>query len=180
MSNNETTVVVFSGSKGDNKDHVQLASILGRLIAQNSMILANGGGPGLMKEVAHSAHLEGGKTIGVHFTYEGRKLEEFYSQSYVFDELVPRQEKLIELGDHFIALPGGIGTIYETIELIAFKHVGKIPREKKVILVDRGVWHSFNEMVSQSIEGGYVSDDIKTHYIIVNTAEEAMEEIKKK
>ena len=54
------------------------------------------------------------------FTVDG------YPDDYIFDNITERQSKLIELGDIFLALPGGFGTIYELLEVITKNQIEEI------------------------------------------------------
>ena len=102
---------------------------LGQWIGQNGHTLVYGGSDsGLMGVLARSAMGAGGKAIGVEpqfFIDEGYELDGL-TQLIVTQDMTERKAKMIELGDAFIAFPGGTGTLEEITEVmskVSLKHL---------------------------------------------------------
>lgn len=116
-------ITVYCGSSsGASRAYQQSAEELGMWIAKKGHTLVYGAGRfGLMNVVAGTAKEHGGTVIGIipHFldSREGHRndLDELiYTQTV--DE---RKAKMIELGDAFVALPGGVGTLEEISQIMA-------------------------------------------------------------
>ena len=94
----------------------------------NLDLVYGGGGIGLMGAVARSVHKNGGRVVGVFPEFLREKDEGF---EYVeADELIIAETMRIrkaimdERSDAFIALPGGVGTLEEAIEIMSMKQLG--------------------------------------------------------
>lgn len=116
-------VTVYCGSNlGKKPEFAQVAVDLGKWIGQNGHQLVYGGCKlGIMGILATTVHEYNGKVIGVMPTFlAGReRLYEKLDEYYEVDTLPVRKTKMISLGDVFIALPGGPGTLEEISELIS-------------------------------------------------------------
>ena len=102
---------------------------LGDWIGTSGHVLVYGGSKsGLMGELAESVIETGGEAIGVEpqfFIDEGYELDGL-TQLIVTQDMTERKAKMIELGDAFIAFPGGTGTLEEITEVmskVSLKHL---------------------------------------------------------
>lgn len=102
---------------------------LGQWIGKNGHTLVYGGSAsGLMGVLARSVMAAGGPVIGVEpqfFIDEGYELDGL-TQLIVTQDMTERKAKMIELGDAFIAFPGGTGTLEEITEVmskVSLKHL---------------------------------------------------------
>ncbi len=102
---------------------------LGTWIGKSGNTLVYGGSKtGLMGEIADSVLKAGGKAIGVEpqmFIDEGFQ-HEGLTELIVTENISERKKKMIELGDTFIAFPGGTGTLEEISEVmskVSLKHI---------------------------------------------------------
>lgn len=91
-----------------------------KLLAQNGIIVLNGGGPGIMCASTLGAHEGGGKAIGItyypsykHENYEGRDPKNLFDEEIVQPDYARRTQKILELADVHIIFRGGTGTISE-------------------------------------------------------------------
>lgn len=118
------TITVYAGS-ADKLSQVYLdgAYALGKLLAEQDRVLVYGAGKtGLMGAIADGALEHGGEVIGV--INDGLNLPNLAHAGLSCVETLPdlqsRQKRMSELGDAFIALPGGFGTFYETFEALTW------------------------------------------------------------
>ena len=122
------TICVFCGSSsGNNSKYVAAAKQLGQLIAQNNMTLVYGGGNvGLMGEIANSVLNNKGEVIGVipQFLVEKELVHQKLSEVRIVESMHERKAMMAELADGFVALPGGFGTLEETIEVLTWTQLG--------------------------------------------------------
>lgn len=168
-------VAVFggSGTRPDNQEYYfNLAYETGKLLAQNNYIVITGAGPGLMDETLRGAIEAGGETIGVYFNKKGRKQSQYVTTPYWFDTLRPRQKKIIEVAEACIALPGGIGTLYEFIEVLALKKVGDIPAAKPLILLN-DYYDNLNKLFQEVVTEGFAQESLYDLYFLAKSPTDA-------
>lgn len=169
---NNKKVAIFSGSSEGTGEYVELTKKLGQKLAENNFAIVNGGGPGLMEVIAKSVYENGGEVIGIHYEFEGRNPSKYNSETISFGELNARQQKIISLADAFIVLPGGLGTIFELIEVLAKKYVQEIDKNIPIILVSRKYWINILEMFETQIENGFMKKEILESFCVMESAEE--------
>ena len=118
------SICVFCGSSiGNNSQYVAAARNLGKLLAQKKLALVYGGGNvGLMGEIANSVLANRGKAIGVipRFLVERELVHEKLSEIRIVESMHERKALMAELADGFIAMPGGFGTLEETVEVLTW------------------------------------------------------------
>lgn len=173
-------VVVFAGNdcKIERQSHYfKMAYATGQLLAGAGFTVITGGGSGLMDETLRGAIEAGGKTIGVALDFPGRKQSVYVHTSELFSTLGPRQNRLISLGDAYIALPGGIGTFYEVNTILALKRVNELPPTKPLVLVGSN-FHPLNLILEQMEREGFVNSIVWSYFSIVQTPEEAIHILK--
>jgi hypothetical protein len=103
------------------------AKNLGQLIAQKKLTLVYGGGNvGLMGEIANSVLSNRGRAIGVipQFLVERELVHDRLSEVKIVESMHERKAMMAELADGFIALPGGFGTLEETVEILTWAQLG--------------------------------------------------------
>ncbi len=133
-------VGVFCGSNvGQRPEFAEQASLLGSQLAERGLGLVYGGSHvGLMGIVADAALAAGGEVIGV--LTDGLVRAEIaharLSHLEIVGSMHERKARMAELASGFIALPGGYGTLDETIELLTWNQLGLIA--KPVVFLDVG------------------------------------------
>lgn len=177
----EKIVAVFCGRDyGPNKEKYQeMAYTTGRLIAESGLTLASGGGPGMMSDVNEAAMKAGAKrVISIQYGFNEGKQSPFFTESELFQNLVDRQRRLITLADATIALPGGIGTLYEAIQIIALKRSGEIPLEKQMIFVGDGFYDPIHRFLEQIEKEAFITIPVNQLCLFMKTPEEAVAHLK--
>ncbi|NLG24554.1 MAG: TIGR00730 family Rossman fold protein [Clostridiales bacterium] len=112
------------------------ARAVGRRIAEAGCAMVFGGGDaGMMGACARGAHEGGGRVIGVipNRLNEPGIAYETCDQLIVTRDLRDRMETMERLADAFIALPGGIGTLYELFEVLTLNQLGYIKKRVAVL-----------------------------------------------
>jgi uncharacterized protein (TIGR00730 family) len=150
-------IVVFSGSACTDPGWMELAVKLGQSLGQSGYMTINGGGPGLMHLVLKGAKDAGGSTFAVQLGKHEREQSPFADETISFENLKPRQDELLKWGDAFVALPGGIGTFYEVLEILALKNTGFL-RSKPLILLTHH-YTPFLEWMQSGQLAGMVPDE---------------------
>src|SRR3989338_3376624 len=173
-------VVVFCGNgcaEEKKKYYYDLSYNLGKSLAVAGFTTITGGGVGLMDEALRGAYETGGKTIGICLIKEGRKQSTHITKREDYDFLSKRQESLIKTGDAFIALPGGYGTLLETIEVIDRKKIEEIDRKKPLVLLTS----YFNPLIvlfNHMFLEGFIEELKYKFYKQIETIEEAIKYLK--
>lgn len=101
---------------------------LGKWMAQKNHTLVYGGGnTGLMGVVASAVMQTGGEVIGVmpQFFVEREIAKKDITKLHIVETMSERKNKMIELSEVYIALPGGPGTLEEIAEVVSWVRVGQ-------------------------------------------------------
>ncbi|MBU5315706.1 TIGR00730 family Rossman fold protein [Clostridium bornimense] len=116
-------ITVYLGANEGNDPSLKIAiRELGKWIGESGNTLIYGGSKtGLMGEIAESVLASGGEVTGVEpqFFIDSEFQHESLTQLIVTKDIVERKTKMIELGEAFIAFPGGTGTLEEISEIIS-------------------------------------------------------------
>ncbi len=181
-----TSLCVFCGSRaGLDPAHETAARHLGHAIADRGIRLVYGGGDiGLMSIVARAVLENGGHVTGIIPTF----IQDFevgnpgLSELLIVESMHERKRQMFDRSDGFIALPGGLGTLDETIEMITWKQLQQ--HRKPIVLVDvNHYWRPLVKLVQAVVDGGYghhgiaglfsVVDDVDKVFGALETAPEA-------
>ena len=126
------SICVYCGSsKGNNPDYVQSANRLGQLLAQAGITLVYGGGTsGIMGTIARAVKSNGGKVVGIIPDFlikkEARnKNDDLFDEFIVTETMHQRKRLMFDRSDAFLALPGGIGTLEEIVEIMTWAQLGR-------------------------------------------------------
>lgn len=123
-------ITVYCGSaSGSSPAYRQSAEETGAWIARNGYGLVYGAGRvGLMNTVAGTAKANGGRVIGVipHFLDSREGNRDDLDELICVETMDERKAKMIELGNAFLALPGGVGTLEEISQVMALINLGKL------------------------------------------------------
>ncbi len=121
-------ITVFcSTSPGSDADYMKTASLMGDTLARRGLTLVYGGGKdGMAGAMVRAALGAGGEVIGVmpRFLVEkGRAFSEL-KDLRIAKDLHEHKAMMAELGDGFIGLPGGLGTLEEFFEILTWAQLG--------------------------------------------------------
>ena len=163
------SVAVFCGSRlGRNPAYAEAARALGKGLAEAGMTMVYGGGRvGLMGEVANAALAAGGQVQGVipDFLVKWEVAHQGVTDMEVTDTMHSRKHRMFELADAFVTLPGGIGTLDETIEVLSWRQLRL--HAKPILICDvAGSARPFVAAIDAAVEQGFASPDVR-HYVEV-------------
>ena len=172
--------VFCSSSNAIDNSYFQEAHRLGKLIGQGKHTMVNGGANvGLMEAITISASEAGAKTIGIiPEKLLGRSLaSENTHDVIVTKDMMERKEKMRDISDAFIALPGGFGTLEEILEIMTLRQLSY--HTKPVIFINT---NNFFKYLLKQFEVSYTEmfakDIYRKLYFIAKNSDEAMEYIK--
>ncbi len=158
----KSLTVYCSSSTRLDPDFHEPAKIVGRELARRGITLVyGGGGIGLMGEVARTIHEHGGHIVGV-ITHTLNDKERGYVQSdeyLVVDTMQQRKKQMMERGDGFLILPGGVGTYEEFFEVLAARIVGE--HTKPIGIVNsHGYFDPLIDMMHHGIEHQFIKEAV--------------------
>ncbi|MCR8969623.1 TIGR00730 family Rossman fold protein [Facklamia sp. 7083-14-GEN3] len=152
-------VAVYCGaSRGNNPIYRQAAIELGEWLALNNHSLIYGGGKtGLMGDLANAVLEKGGKVIGVmpKFLLETEIGHQGLTDFVVVETMAQRKQKMLDLSDLCIALPGGPGTLEEIIEAISWHRVGQSSNPCLFMNIN-GYYNGVQKFYQQMVEEGFL------------------------
>ena len=145
----EKIVTIFGTSRAGAGDAIfTLAMEMGRLLAQGGFTIANGGYGGTMLAAAKGAAEAGGEIIGVTCSaFKSSKANEYVTREIITDSLDERLDTLVKLGQAYIVLPGGTGTLLELAKVWELKNKGFLNTDKPIILLG-GFWKPLVELIA--------------------------------
>ncbi|MET0326404.1 MAG: TIGR00730 family Rossman fold protein [Ilumatobacteraceae bacterium] len=152
-------VGVFCGSNvGGSPEFVEHAQRLGSAIARRGLGLVYGGGHvGLMGAVADAVLAQGGEVIGV-ITERLVRAEIAHgglTSLEVVDSMHERKARMVELSAGFVALPGGFGTLDETLEILTWNQLGLVA--KPVVFLDvEGYFGGLFEFFDRAVDARFI------------------------
>ena len=177
-SSDISAICVFCGSRaGTDPAYAQAATELGRLMAERGIRLVYGGGRvGLMGMIADAVLDGGGEVTGVipEFLRKREVGRDDLTEMIVTDSMHSRKQRMFELADAFVTLPGGLGTLDETIEVATWKQLG--PHAKPIVILDAaGYWQALSGLLDAVVDGGFAYGDAPALWSVAKTPEQALE-----
>lgn len=144
-------VSIFGGSRvSPAQAEYRQAREMGRLLAKSGFTICNGGYDGTMEAVALGAREVGGRTVGVTLSlFAGIQANPYLDEEINTTTLFERLEKLITLGDAFIVLPGGMGTLLEMAMVWNLAKIG--PAAGKPIVLVGYRWKAALEAIRKHL-----------------------------
>ena len=176
--NQINSVCVYSASSTKiDAVYFQAAEALGRLLAEHRIRLINGAGNlGLMRSVADAVLKNGGEVTGVipHFMVEQNWHHTGLTELIEVESMHERKQKMANLSDGIIALPGGCGTLEELLEIITWKQLG-LYLNPIIVLNVNGFFDPLLEMFEKAIEENFMRQQHRDIWKVARTPEEAVE-----
>ncbi|MDF1749039.1 MAG: TIGR00730 family Rossman fold protein [Alphaproteobacteria bacterium] len=166
------SVCVYCGSSfGTRPAFTEAARQLGTLLGQADIRLVYGGGAvGLMGVVSQAVLDAGGRVTGI--------IPHFLDQSEVgkmirTDTMHDRKARMAEMSDGFVVLPGGLGTLDETFEILTWKQLN-LHTKPIVLLNSEGYWDHFVHLVEHQVREGFVKEHYLKLFRIVDHVEDVL------
>jgi uncharacterized protein (TIGR00730 family) len=153
-------VCVYCGSSpGHDPSYREAAREMGEALLERDLGLVFGGGSvGLMGTVADTVLDGGGEVVGV--IPEALETKEVahggVTELVVVGSMHERKQRMVELADGFVALPGGLGTLEELFEVLTWAQLGIHEKPCGVLNVD-GFYGGLVDHLDGATEAGFVS-----------------------
>lgn len=176
MEISKISVYCASSSKIDSS-YMAEARKVGRLLAQAGITLVNGAGNmGLMQASTDGCLEAGGKAIGIIPTFMVKEGWCHQGMTEIIEtaDMHVRQQKMSEMGDAAIVLPGGCGTLAELFELVTWKQLG-LYLKPIVILNTNGYYDALLAQMERSADECFMRKEHLQIWRVAQTAEEAVQ-----
>lgn len=170
-------ITVYSASSGQVPEvYLQAARSLGHQLARSGHTLINGAGrTGLMGATAEACMEAGGRTLGVipRFMVEQDWHHKGLSEMIITDDMHRRKETMASLSDACIALPGGVGTMEELLEIITWKQLG-LYLNPIIVLNVQGYFDPLLEMLARAADQHFMREQHRGIWRVATDAAEAI------
>ncbi len=154
-------ITVFLGANpGIKKEYEEVTREIGRKIGERSHTLVYGGSStGLMGALCDSALEAGAKVIGVEpdVPLIRRLIHPGLTEAIMTDSMQERRNVMTKLGDAFVVMPGGIGTLAELSDVIEKYKLG-IKRARIAFVNTFGYYEPVREMFAVFKNEGFYDD----------------------
>lgn len=169
-------IAVYLGSNyGKDPKYKEIAKEVGTWIGENGYGLVYGGAfVGLMGVLAENALASGTKVIGVIPAFMSDKEYKKVTHLEVVETMSERKQRMIDLSDVAIALPGGPGTLEEISEIISLCRLNKTNKECFIYNYN-GFYDSLRELFIKMIDQGFLNPNELEHVHFVESIEEIEE-----
>jgi uncharacterized protein (TIGR00730 family) len=168
---------VYCGSAGAVDRRCRAAAQeLGESLARADIELVYGGGRiGLMGVLADAALAAGGRVIGIipALLRDAELAHAGATELLIADSMHDRKRMMAERAEAFAVLPGGIGTLDETFEILTWRHLGL--HDKPIFLVDvAGYWQPLRRLLDHLVTQGFAKPLVPRLLNVVPSVAELM------
>lgn len=171
------SVAVFCASSLPKEDiYVKEAIKLADYFIKHRLTLVYGGASiGIMGIIADRILSQGGSVIGVMPEVLSNKeiIHKNLTETHIVKDMSVRKNLITELSDHFIAFPGGCGTMDEIFEVITLNQIGEINKSCGFINV-HGYYDGIEAYLSKATNVGLVSNSNKNAIVFDDNIESFM------
>lgn len=173
-------VCVYAGSNvGVHPAYAEAATALGRTLAERGIVVVYGGGAiGLMGAVADAALAAGGQVIGViPRALRAREVDHHgLTELRVVESMHERKLTMAELSDAFVALPGGIGTLEELVEVLTWTQLG-IHAKPCAVLDVEGYYRPLVALLDHAVDQGFLAAEQRSMLLDADDPDHLLERI---
>ena len=176
-------VTIFGSARTKHTDPLYTHTVgLARGFAERGWMIVTGAGPGIMEAGMEGAGRENAIGVLIRLPFEAGANEiiagdpKLIEMKYFFT----RKLMLMKESAAFVALPGGYGTLDETLELLTLIQTGKAVPAPVVLLDTPGgtYWHGFDRFLREQVErDGWISEGDECLYRITDSVDDAIDQV---
>jgi len=171
------SVCVYCGSSpGRGDSYMKAGRALGRALGEAGLGLVYGGGTkGIMGAVAEATQRAGGKVTGIipRFLMNREATQPALQQLdelFVTENMHERKHMMFEKSDAFVALPGGIGTVEEIVEIMTWAQLGHHRKPIVFANVD-GFWNPMSALLDHMRAEGFIHTGHLVQPLVIDDVE---------
>lgn len=168
-------ICVFCGSSMGFRDEYRLAAknLANFMAGQNISLVYGGANVGLMKIIANTMLSANKEVIGImpHNLVQKEVAHQNLTEMIIVETMAERKDKMLELSDGFIALPGGFGTFDELSEILTFNQL-RISDKPLGILNTKGYFDHMLNFFDHAVKEGFVRNEHRENMMVSDNIEE--------
>ena len=174
----QTLIALYCGSRAGNKPIYQQSAIaLAKELAENGFGAVYGGASiGLMGQIADTVLECGGEVVGVipEFMLDYEIANEKLTELHVVDTMHTRKAMMAERASAFIALPGGLGTFEEILEVATW---GQLNQHQKPMMIFNvhGYYDTLIAQLDHAVEEGFLPLHHRAKVLVCNDIQQIIE-----
>jgi len=174
---NFRSLCVYCGSSGAVDARYRDAAVrLGTLLGEQRIGLVYGGGRiGLMGLLADACLRAGSTVVGVipDFLRRAEVGHGAVTELVIVDNMHERKRTMFERSDGFVILPGGLGTLEETFEILTWKQLQL--HDKPIVLVDvAGYWRPLAALIDHVIGENFARPEMRALMTVVDAVDQVL------
>lgn len=161
------------------RKYLDAAFLTGKLLAEAGVDVISGGGrTGIMASVTEGALSAGGAAIGVlpRFMYERSWQHPALTRLEITPDMHRRKEMMAELSCGAIAMPGGVGTLEELLEIITWRKLALYDGNVVILNID-GFYDPLLQMLERTIDQHFMNEDHAMLWSVAATPAEAVSKV---
>ncbi|MCL2650811.1 MAG: TIGR00730 family Rossman fold protein [Candidatus Azobacteroides sp.] len=171
------TITIYGASSSQiDGQYIKMANELGKLLALNGIDCITGGGrEGMMGAVAKGALEAGGQVTGIipQFMVDEGWSNNALSETIITKSMHERKQLMAQKSDACIALPGGIGTMEELMEIITWRQLSLY--EKPVIILNiNGYYDPLLLMLEKAVAEKFMHPKSQEIWKVAHSPEEVL------
>ena len=170
------TICVYCGSgPGSDPAFIAAARAFGQILAKNRIGLVYGGcSVGLMGALANAVLDHGGTVTGVMPQFlVNREHALKRGEMIVTRDMHERKQRMFELADAFVALPGGIGTLEEVVEQMTWAQLGH--HRKPILLANiKQFWEPLCALLDHMQALHFIRSGLDVSYLVIDQVEDIL------
>ena len=177
------SICVYCGSQvGTDPSFRESAMKVGQLFAQHDITLVYGGGvTGIMGTCSLAAREAGGHVIGIipQFLQEREAQNQgttHCSEVIVTQTMHERKQLMFEKSDAFLALPGGIGTLEEVVEILTWAQIGRHTKPVGLLNIN-GFWNPLLDLFDHMKSQGFIHSATQFNPRVIKDAQSVVEDM---
>lgn len=171
-------ITIYSASSGQvPQAYVEAARQLGRLLAEGGHRLINGAGrTGLMGACTDACLASGGEAVGIipQFMVDQGWQHRGMTRLEITPDMHRRKELMAEMSDACIALPGGVGTLEELLEIITWKQLGLYLKPIIILNLD-GYYDALLAQLQRAVSEHFMREQHTSIWHVATSPAEALQ-----
>ncbi len=174
-------IALYCGSRsGNNPIYQEKAIALAQGLAENGFGLVYGGASiGLMGQVANAVVQHGGEAVGVipEFMLDYEIAHNDLTELHVVRTMHERKAMMAERASAFVALPGGLGTFEEILEIATWGQLNQ--HQKPMMLYNvNGFYDALIAQLDHAVLEGFLPPQHRAKLIVCNSSKQIFSALK--